>query len=66
MIVNRDRMKTGMDQKECIQNISEMTSATPEVAEEHFKHSVPTQQLPCLKRFGCVVNIYRPISGTVT
>ena len=55
MIVNRDRMNTGMDRKECIQNISEMTSTTHEVGEEHFKHLVRTQQLPRLKRFGRVV-----------
>jgi hypothetical protein len=55
MIVNRDRMNTGMDRKECIQNISEMTSATHEVAQEHFKQLVRTQQLRCLKRFGRMV-----------
>jgi hypothetical protein len=48
-------MNTGMDQKECIQNINKMTLATHAVAKEHFEHLVPMQQLPFLKRFGCVV-----------
>jgi hypothetical protein len=36
MIVNRDHMNTGMDQKGCIQNMSEMSSATHDIYKRDY------------------------------
>jgi hypothetical protein len=54
MIVNRDRMNTGMEQKEVIQNIVEMASTTYAIAETDYKYLVWAFKFRGLKRGGLV------------
>ena len=54
MIVNRDRMNTGMAQKEVIQNISKMGPSSILAVTYHFNYLVRMKLLPELKRYGCV------------
>ena len=52
MIVNRDRMNTGMTRSEVGQKISEMTSSTYVKYLDHYKYLVKTGKMPGLKYGG--------------
>ena len=54
MIVNQDRMNTGMEQKQCCEHISTIAFSTYEKAKYHYKYLVKSGQLSELKRGGRV------------
>ena len=54
MIVNRERMNTGMNRSEVGQTIIDMTSATYVKSMDHYKNLVKHGKMPGLKRGGQV------------
>ena len=60
MILNRERMSTGMNRLEVGQKISDMTSATYVKSLDHYKNLVKHGKMPGLKRGGQVLKAQPP------